>query len=277
MKLKDENTVDDAAGQAAFDAGFEDKPVEKAPEKTTPEPATEAREPKVEAPEYVQITKGDWDTVKAAAMKTASYENQFSKLFGTTGQIQKVIGTLQSQTPRGGKIEISKEAFAEMEKDFPELANSTRTALEKALSGISGTGNGEPDDAAIQRVMAEHNAKVVEREIEALEDAHPDWRKVVGAVSVGEDPDPENPFRKWLGTKPPEYQARVNGTESAAVISRAISLFQRETKAPSKPATPARDNARAGVIRDAVQPKGDGGAPTSSNTPEDAFLAGFHS
>ena len=274
--LEDENTADDAAGQAAFDAGFEDKPVEKAPEQTETKPATESQAKNPE-PEYVQITKSDWDTVKAAAMKTASYENQFSKLFGTTGQIQKVIGTLQSQTPRGGKIEISKEAFADLEKDFPELANSTRAALEKALSGVSGTGNAEADDAAIKRALAEHNAKVAEREIEALEDEHPDWRKVVGAVSVGEDPDPEHPFRKWLGTKPPEYQARVNGTESAAVISRAISLFQRETKAPPKPQPQARDNARAGVLRDAVQPKGDGGVPTSSNTPEDAFAAGFGS
>ncbi len=274
--LEDENTADDAAGQAAFDAGFEDKPVEKAPEQTETKPATEAQA-KAPEPEYGQLTKDEIASFRAAAAELSSLKKQQASAFGTIGNLKTAIDALRSQTPRGGKIEISKEAFADLEKDFPELANSTRAALEKALSGVSGTGDAEADDAAIKRALAEHNAKVAEREIEALEDAHPDWRKVVGAVSVGEDPDPEHPFRKWLGTKPPEYQARVNGTESAAVISRAISLFQRETKAPPKPQPQARDNARAGVLRDAVQPKGDGGAPTSSNTPEDAFAAGFGS
>jgi hypothetical protein len=118
----------------------------------------------------------------------------------------------------------------------------------------------------------------VARETEALEDAFPDWHSIVGAVGKDEQPDPNNPYRKWLATKPDDYQRRINGTMSAAVIGRSIRLFQSETKAPAKPATQSRDsNARDAVIRGAVQPKGDGGAPSSSNSREDAFAAGFGS
>jgi hypothetical protein len=274
--LEDETTsVDDAAGQAAFGAGFDDKPAEKSPERTDkPDPATIARETDP-APEYVQITKNELAEIKAAAAKTASYDKQLASAFGTIGNLKQAIDKLQSKGQQQSDAPtISSAAFTKLQEQFPELADMTKEAVQNALVGFKSTGDAEADEAKFAERLAKHTSA---REIEALEDAHPDWRNVVGAVDTGEQPDPEHPFRKWLGTKPPEYQARVSGTQSALVLSRAINLFQRETKAPAKTQPPARDNARADVIRAAVQPRGDGGAPTSSNTREDAFAAGFGS
>lgn len=265
-----ENDANDSALENAdLASGFTGETVKKV------DPPAEAvviaetpREPPAPKPEYVRLTKSDWEEVKAAAAKTASYDAQLSKAFGTIGNLQKIVNGLQSA--KTGGIKLTPEAFAEMEKDFPELAQQTRAALEKALSGVNGSSADAPDFKALASEIA--NA----REVEALEDTHPDWRTIVGAVDITkEQPNAENPFRKWLATKDATYQARVNGTESAAVISRAINLFQAETKAPATPAS--RADPRADRIRSAVQPKGDGAAAAPTNTDEDEFAAGFRS
>lgn len=273
----DTTTVDDAQELAEFGAGFEGKAAPTPPAKTdTPDPAVTPRAKEEPKPEYIQITAKDWADVRAAAAKTASYDSQLSKAFGTIGNLQKLVNGFQAQAtpPAGRKIEISKAAFAEMEKDFPELAQQTRAALEAALSGLPGTG-AEVDATKIEGMLASYTSR---REIEALEDAHPDWRQIVGAVDVTkEQPDPANPFRKWLSGKDAAYQARVNGSESAAVIGRAIRLFQNETKTPPKPATTPRSDARAERIRAAVQPRGDNAGAAPGKTADDEFEAGYNS
>lgn len=280
----DTTVVDDKAMDADFGAGFSgEKSVEKpATKPDRPEPAApEAAPAKAEEapPEYVQVTRKDWDDVKAAAARTASYDGQFSKIFGTVGNIQKMLNEARAKpadTPAARKIAIDPAAFAEMSRDFPELAQQTKAALEAALSGLP-SGASDVDPAKLESMLSQYQAR---REIEALEDAWPDWRTIVGAVDVSkEQPNPDNPFRKWLGTKDAAYQQRINGSESAQVIGRAIRLFQNETKAvPAKPAaaTP-RDTTRADRIRAAVQPRGDNAGAASGKSDDDEFLAGFNS
>lgn len=258
--------------QADLAAGFggEEKPIR--PEK--PIPAEPPRE-EAPAPKYVQITEADWADVRAAAARTASYERQLSSAHGSIGNLQKTVNELRAATPRGIKVEIPKDAFDDLEKEFPELAAMNRAALEKALSGITGTEpRSEFSEADLARMVSERTTKL---EVEALEDAHPEWRKIVGAVDIRkEQPDPNNAFRKWLGAKDATYQARLNNTESAAVISRAITLFQRETKAGPKPGPNAADRRRE-IVQGAVQPRGDGGAPAAGSSAQDEFEAGFKS
>ncbi|MGD0109092.1 MAG: hypothetical protein ABSC06_34420 [Rhodopila sp.] len=274
----------DAQEQADFGAGFEgDRPAEKPPAKEKPEPAATPRKEAKPEPKYIQITEADWADVRAAAAKTASYDQQLSKAFGTIGNLQRLVGSLQGQTPAGRRIEIPKDAFAAMERDFPELAQQTRAALEAALSGVSGTGGvgvgtaaGGDDATTLKSLLAAEKAK---QQLEELEDAHPDWKKIVGAVDVSrEAPDANNPFRRWLAGKDVAYQQRINGSESAAVIGRAIRTFQRETaQAPGKPAATPRDTARADRIRGAVQPRGDNAGAAAGKSDDDEFLAGFNS
>jgi hypothetical protein len=277
----DTAAADDAQAQADFGSGFTGVEGKTAAQPTgkpdKPEPAATPRAEATPAPEYVQITAKDWADVRAAAAKTASYDQQLSKAFGTIGNLQKLVNGFQAQTPAGRKIEIPKDAFAAMERDFPELAQQTRAALEAALSGLPGTGANDVDPGKIETMLASYTSR---REIEALEDAYPEWRKIVGAVDVTrEQPDPNNPFRKWLSTKDVAYQNRVNGSESAAVIGRAIRTFQNETKAvPKLNGTTPRDIARADRIRSAVQPRGDNaGAAAGGKSDDDMFEEGFRS
>ena len=270
--------ADEAREQAEFGAGFEgEKATGKVPAKPEKPAAAATPQPKEEpGQEHVQITRKEWDEVRAAAARTASYDSQFSRAFGTLGNLQKLVNGFQAQTPAGRKVEIPKDAFAAMERDFPELAQQTRAALEAALSGMSGTGATDADPARLEGMLATYTAK---REIEALEDVYPDWREIVGAVDITrEQPNADNPFRKWLATKDIAYQNRINGSESAAVIGRAIRTFQNETKAaaPRVNGTP-RDTARADRIRGAVQPRGDNAGVPAGKSDDDEFIAGFNS
>lgn len=261
----DTTTVDDAAADADFGAGFESK--ETPPAKEKPEPATDARAKEEPAPEYAQLTKSELAELKAAASKTASYDQQLSKAFGTIGNLQKVINELQTNK----KAELSSGAFTKLKEQFPELAEMTKEAVENALSGRP---NAEADEARIERLVAQ---RAVEREVEALEDAHPDWRTIVGAVDTAQaQPDPQNPFRKWLATKDATYQARVNGTVSAAILTRAISIFQKETAKPAQRPNPRADSRREQIAA-AVQPRGDGAPAASRKSEDDEFIAGFNS
>jgi hypothetical protein len=59
--------------------------------------------------------------------------------------------------------------------------------------------------------------------------AYPNWREIVGAVDITkQQPDPDNAFRKWLATKDPAYQAKINGTNSPREVEKAIAQFQAE-------------------------------------------------
>lgn len=264
-------TVDeDAQELAAFGGGFEGKtPL---PAKEKPAPAAEtprAEEPP--APEYVQITKTELAEIKAAAAKTASYDAQLAKAFGTIGGLQRHVNELRTQTPRDLEVKLPDQAFTKMAKDFPELAELSREEFQAALAGLKAAGNAKPDAEAIKKIQ-------MELEEEDLEDAYPNWKEIVGASASVDQADKNHPFRKWLATKDQAYQDRINGTIRAPVIQRAIRLFQNESKAPARPATPTqRPNAQAERIKAAVQPKGDSQGSVSDNSEEAAFNAGFNS
>jgi hypothetical protein len=283
----DTAAVGDAESEAFSEgfAGVEGKTETKPPANGKAIPARDAVRAEAEPPpETIQITAKEWAEVRAAAAKTASYDHQLSKAWGTIGKLQERVNGFQTQQvqdkpPAARKVELSPAAFAEMQKDFPELAQQVRAAMEAALSGHVGNGANDADTAKLESMLATYTAR---REIEALEDAYPEWRKIVGAVDVTrEQPDPENAFRKWLAGKDLAYQNRINGSESAAVIGRAIRLFQRETATTATPAKTngangtAQSNARADRIRAAVQPRGDNAGAASGRSEDDEFTAGF--
>lgn len=291
-----ENVVvdDDKQANLAFAEGFDgESPAEK-PATPAVEPKVEAKpEPKVEpkieakapvevkpaapAPKYVQLTQEQFDSLQAAAAKTAGIEAQLSKVFGTVGNMKQVVDRLQAATPAGMSIEIPRDAFAEMEKDFPELAKHTRDGLEKVLKNIKGTGQATaaaPDPEAVNRLVRD---ATIGYELEALTDAHPTWREIVGVVDKDGKHDTNNVFRKWLAKQPVEYQHKINTTNSATIIAKSIDKFLTATAAPVQPTPkPApKIAARVDRIRAAIQPRGDGGQPASSKTADDDFKSGF--
>lgn len=289
-----ENLADFAAGFAAetppdkpavTEAGttpvVQPAPVAAAPVKegadAEPKDLATVTDPAPEAPKYVQVTQEEWDSLKATAGKTAAIEQQLSKVFGTMGNMQQVVTKLQASTPAGMTVELPKDVVSELEKDFPELAPHMRSALEKALKGIRGTGTQAETPEQTDRWRQMIQEASVKYQMEALEEDHSNWREIVGTVDAEGKHDPNNDFRKWLATQTAEYQAKVNNANSAAVVSKAIERFLAAKAAPApKAQTPApKIVARQAAIRAAVQPRGDGGQPASSTTVADAFNEGF--
>jgi len=298
--MAEKSATPEDQSQLAFDTGFgetapaettekvETKPKEDKPD---PKPVAKAKEPpkktetKAEekpAPEYVQITKEQFERWEAAAAKTGDFEKQFSKAFGSIGNMQQLINKLQAATPKGEEIKLPEDVVDELKAEFPELAGHIRSALEKALkAGLRGTGE-EKTEANKDPVSEALRKERITQAVEELEDAYPDWKQIVGAVSDG-NYDPKHPFRSWLATQPEEYQQKVNGTDSPRVIERAIDRFKayeaeqkaKEAKKPEEKKPNPQTESRKQALREAVQPRGSGPEPTQTKTEADHFSEGF--
>lgn len=258
------------------------KPDDKPAEKEPPAPVAETP-PEPPPPEYVQVTKEQFESLQASASKTTEFEKQLSKAFGTMGAMQQTIRKMadaaQAATPSGQSVEISKDAFAELEKEYPEFAEQMRRELGKALKNIRGTGQGNGASIEPEALQTLIHEATVKQELEALEDAHPTWREIVGVVDAEGKHDENHPFRKWLASQDAAYQTKINSTNSATVIARAIDKFIAASKVTARPASKPATKAAASRdrIRDAIQPKGDGGQPAPTKSATDDFREGFAS
>lgn len=282
-----EKTVD-----AAFGAGFGDTPPAlpaKVVEEPKPEPAKSDAAaipaPVPEKPQYVRLTKQEWDNTKAAAGKVSSLESQVAKLMGSSPKaeqiVQQVLEKIQSQTAIGEPIEVTVEDFSEMNSDFEELTKQQVAGFNRVLKKLNmrGTSPAQPPappvdvNAAVEQVL-------FNRESDALAEAYPDWSDIVGRPATdGASRAEGNPFRAWLATQSAEYQAKIGATKSPAAVKEAIDKFKANSTTDTPSPKPDRAAARRAVIEDAVTPRADGNPPPL-NTPqsaEDAFAEGFKS
>ena len=285
--MPDKVLTEDEQAQLDFDsAATETLPPKQAVEVKVETPP-QAKPPAQDAPpvkpvaKYVQLTEEQFNTFKSAAEKTAAFEGQISKLFGTTGDMQQIVRKLQAATPAGHSVEIPKGALAKTRKDFPELADLIESDLVEALKGVRGTAPETPakpalDDDAIQKLV-EGKAREFSRknESEALEDTYANWREIVGPVDAEGRYDPNNEYRKWLGAQDQAYQTLINSTDSAQVIARSIGRFLAFKSHPTTPASAPKIAARTDRIKAAIQPRGDGGQPAPAKSADDDFNAGF--
>lgn len=284
--LEDQTTTD--GPDADFDGGFSGTATPTAtPENTEPElvqPAAEgaqANPEEVPAPEYVQITKQDFERLNTSAAAVeelrATLTSQTDKTFGKIGGIERMLKDLQTSTPAGEKVELSDEDMAEFAAEYPELASLQRTVLNKALSRVNlrGTGQDVSPEKLTELVkqhvdpMLKGIGETVERTVESrlLSRDHPDWKEIVDAGK----PDSKNPYRTWLASQPAVYQQEVGNTISSSVISDSIIKFKASVKVQEA------ISKRQSRIEGAVTPKGAGGAAASAPDADDDFNAGFKS
>lgn len=277
---------DDKQAQIDFESGMaDDAPpdravTEAAQQDTKTVPKTEVKPVEKPAePKYVQITEEQFARLDAAAQKTVALEGQLSKAFGTLGNLDQIVKKLQTATPAGMSVTIPKDAFADMARDFPDLAAQMQAGLEKALAGVSGTGSSSTidHDAIAKQISERVRERTQAAQAEELADVYPNWRVIVGAPDNDGKQDANNPFRKWLKTQTPDYQTTVNNTNSGAVIMRAIGRFEKsQTKTPPAPVVDPKA-VRSARIAAAVRPSGDGGQPASNRNASDEFAEGFKS
>ena len=276
-------TEEDLAAQAAFDEGASDDFQPKVAiaaedvEKPSIEVQSDPEPPPPPKPRYARITEDELAELRESAKKTGTFEKQFAKAFGTIGDVQKIVRDMQGQTPRGIKVEVPEGAFEGFDREgFPEMGALVREAIEKALTGVKGTASSDSSfgEGDVKRILLEEK---MAHEAEALDEDHPNWREIVGAVDANKDAiDPENKFRQWLGAQPEAYQTKVNKSVSARFLSRTIARFQKETTPEPAPAPTPQTRERAKRIADAIQPRGDGGHPGTRETEDDQFAAGFN-
>lgn len=229
--------------------------------------------------EYARVKKQEWDNLRAAAGKVANLESQIAKLAGNAPNAEKiaeqVIAAVQSRTAAGLNVELSDEDFAELAADFPELAKTTRTIMERAFKKAQIKGTGEPQ--AVEDFDARLEKAMTAREMRTLETTYPDWSDIVGRPPADGDPISEsNPFRQWLAKQSAAYQKAVNETQSPADVQLAISHFKTSQDRPAT-AQPARAASRRAIIESNVQPDGDGSAPPPARrqSEEEAFAEGY--
>lgn len=297
--------------EQAFLKGFEDEneatgrtaqpvPAEaEGPKETAVETKAEAPKPEeapdkaggkkpVLKPEYVRLTKPEYEALKTSAGKVPELEKRIETAFGKFGptqqalnEIKATIEELRAATPKGQALELPADVVSELEAEFPDVAGGVKAALVKLMKGLAGTGNNDADREKGEK--ARFDKWAVARAASDLEEIHPKWREIVGAVEDPTKADPNNQFRVWLAKQPETYQAQINNSNSATVISRAIDKFLTSQKSAAQP--PLRNKLplkkvtlRRDRIQGSVQPKGLGAPPPAQReSVEDAFSSGFKS
>lgn len=229
-------------------AGFEsDEPtaIPPAPEdEQAPQEAPETAAPAEPPPEYVQITRADFERIQQAASRLPEIEQTFTKRFDTAfGK----IGGIERNLQQGGYL--PEADLAPFKEDLPELY----TVLSKLRAPADfGTALKE-QTAALRKEIGEELRK------EMVATVHPDWAE----FTQGEH------FAEWVKTKDQTYVDRLNQAWEPGFIASAIT----EAKQWKPPKARA---ARTEELEAAIQPRGTGGSAPAGKTAIDYFNEGFN-
>lgn len=261
----DQESTNEAAEQAALEAGFnstdeepECEPAQVEPEKKEEEPDPPA-EPDKEEPAATpepEITIKDLRALLDD--NTDKTKQQISKLAGKLGELQQKIDAAKS-TVSG----ISPKAREKMEKDFPELAS------------MLFDNDGAPEPETVKEPTHEEPAPK-EISLEELQEAqellafdHPDWDKVCNSEE----------FKAWMKTLPPAVYRRLNETNDPGFVSDKLTRFKKfqEDQATAKAAAEAvkatEEKKKQSRLESAITPQGVPRTATSSNEEDEEEAA----
>jgi len=253
--------MDDAAAEADFAAGFDDTPTE-TPD-VTKEPANEVEEvAEVEQPKLAQITEAQYQDLlsRAASLDEmrATQEKSFGTAFGKIGGIERVLNQLQAP---GGGVEVTAEDFAEMQSEFPELAELQIKGLNKVLGKLKG---GSVDTKAIEALVSTRTEgtrkQLIDASLDAIVDG--DWMEEVRS----------DKYQQWIAAQPENIKA-LEASDSVRDASRLLRLFKA---APAAAPVKQQTSTRKQQLEAATTPRGTGGY-TPAKTDIDDFNAGFSS
>lgn len=249
------------------------------------QPTTEPSNAAGSEPDVVQLTKEEWQkTQDVLATLQAQVKRGLDEAHGKIGGLQQLVQQLKTATPKGQKIQVTAEDFAELKQDFPELAEMQLKGLNRVLEKLVGTGASDPQQPTqpIQPSPPPVDVPAIRQQIiedikrEELTDDHPDWREIVGLPKADGEAPPNTEFRQWVATKPKEEQEKIWSSWNPRFLAKTITDFKQSKQQP-KPTADA--DARRQRLQSAVVPKGAGGGTGggSAQTEEQAFLEGFKS
>lgn len=249
---------DAVADEQGFDAGFnDDAPTE------TPATVEEQQEAKAPPVEYAQLTKAEYEDLKARAALVDEIKATQDKSFGTFGRTIKGLQDQVAAFSNGSGVEIDQADIDALREDFPPLA----AALEK-VRNLRAIPTGGIDQNAIGELVQQRLAPAVQEaerrmELRMLAREHPDYATV--------DQDPR--FKAWIGAQPADFQqglAQASASYDSVAVGQALTKFKASLKAPAP--SPQQRQSR---MQAAVTPRGSG--TQAAHDPNDEFNAGFNS
>ena len=249
-----ELTVEDAQQE---NAGFNDDGNDINDEARTETPAPVVEEQPAEVkPEYAQITKEEWESLKNSADLINQLRTTQDKGFGTFGEtIRGIKSQLQGMTA-GKKFDMSTEKIEEYrEAGFPELADAF-----EFISGMHSAPAMPTPEAPDISQQIEHT---VEKRLLARD--HRDWQQIDG--------DPR--FHAFIGLLPDDRRQALRQASNdydSSVISREMTAFKQSLQKPATPDTAQEDQSasRRRIMRASIMPRGSGSANQSAGSTEQA-------
>ena len=257
-----QDEVVDQSATDEFEAGFEDATTTPQ-ESSTPAQTTEAA-PEQPAPEYVQITKQDWEQLlnKASVIDEMKAESKraIDTLNGNLGGMKQVVEQLR----QGKNVKLTPQQFKRTVSEFPQLAELLADDLNEALGGASSAPAFSSEEIEQRaKKVAQETISPFERKLLRL--YHRDWDTVLRS----------DEFKTWQNTLPPDVnQALVNSNDGEFVADK-ITEF-KDWKAKHTKVAP-KANSRRQAIEAAVPVRGTGSHTPTSRSAEDEFNEGFNS
>lgn len=260
-----------AAEEAAFVQSFGGTPTEETPPAAEEdEDGTAQNEPASSEGQTPAMTAEQYETALAKMAEIDGLKSAVEKLqstaFGRLGGLERTLRELQATTPAGQAISVTKDDFAEMAKEYPDLVDFTVTGFNRVLSKVKGTGEFDPK-AFEQKVTERVTQETQQIKLDLMDSVREDWREVVNS----------EPYKQWLATQPAEYQTQVLDSWSPRTVLGSIKSFETATTPPVTPAAPdPTPPTRSRRLAAAVAPKSAGGtgSPTAK-TEDDYFNEGF--
>jgi len=258
-------SVDEHEHDEDFAAGFSGD----ATTETPVEP--QQKEPEAPAPEYVQLTKSDFEKLMATANRMETFDGtvtkKFDTAFGQMGAMRQLIDSLKARTPDGEPVQVGADDFKELSEEYPELGELTLKGLNRVLGKVRGTG---ADPQAIDKIVGERLQSVESKIVDsALQAVFPGWDDEIKTPQFG----------AWLQQQAPETQALGDSTRIADA-AKLLRMYEKSKVAPPMQPTTTQQSNQATTSRRqlaaAVPPKGDGGIASSASSDDDDFSAGFN-
>ncbi len=269
--------ITEEQAQAAFAGGFSgtDEATEKPAEQNDGEKQAIAPEP-----EYVHITKQDYEFLRDGAELARKLQGQVDKSFGTAfGKLGSMEQQLREAVDKLRAIE-SGEQVAIDDEDIDALRNEGFAQVANAMDKLRKVRTVVVDDARVRGAIDHRLNEAVTPRMQQfakqmLATVHPDWERV--------DANPK--FAEWIGAQGPEFVQRLQQAAEAydsAFIAGAMTSFKTaalQEAAKAKAAEEAKKKSdedaqrRRQRMQAGVVPRGSGQASALSD--EDQFAAGF--
>ena len=276
-QTEEERVVDQAAEEAALQAGFDGEDAAEPPGSDKPDRSSTATPTKreLEAADEVPTQERESPEPTLAEIKAelarfsefkANVEARLQQAFGKVGDINSLVRQLQQSRQANGKPLKLDGGLKRLSAEFPELAKFLQEDLTEVFQGFTGAAGPSSEEIGVllaprfQETLSEVDQRVERR---LLKRDHPDWERVVASQD----------FARWKAdVLAPDQATALDESWDADFIGTKLTEFKTWQQARH-----AKHQERQRRLEEAITPAGSRkDARQEELTEEEAFLAGFN-